>query len=64
MVIKRSIWPSIFEADSNRTRSWVLTQHYDNGGKSYEMQQAIQPGDQMWVNVASLIRNRVPDRKG
>jgi hypothetical protein len=28
------------------------------------MRQAIQPGDQMWVNVAGLIRNRVPDRKG
>jgi hypothetical protein len=28
------------------------------------MQQAIQPGDQMLVNVASLIRSRVPDRKG
>jgi hypothetical protein len=28
------------------------------------MQQAIQPGDQMLVNVASLIRNRLPDRKG
>jgi hypothetical protein len=32
--------------------------------KTYEMQQTIQPGDQMWVNVASLIRDRVPDRKG
>jgi hypothetical protein len=42
----------------------LLTLHYDNGQKSYEMQQAIQPGDQMWVNVGSLIRNRVPDRKG
>jgi len=28
------------------------------------MQQAIQPGDQMWLDVASLIRTRVPDRKG
>ena len=28
------------------------------------MQQAIQPGDQMWVNMASLVRNRVPDRNG
>src|ERR1700680_3802687 len=28
------------------------------------MQQTIQPGDQMWVNVASLIHNRTPDRKG
>jgi len=28
------------------------------------MQQTIQPGDQMWVNIAELVRNRVPDRKG
>jgi hypothetical protein len=42
----------------------LLTLHYDNGQKKYEMQQTIQPGGQMWVNVASLIRNRVPDRKG
>jgi hypothetical protein len=28
------------------------------------MQQSLQPGDQMWANVAELIRNRVPDRKG
>jgi hypothetical protein len=42
----------------------LLTLHYDNGQKSYKMQQSIQPGDQMWVNVASLIRSRTPDRKG
>ncbi len=42
----------------------LLTLHYDNGQKSYEMQRTIQPGDQMWVNVASLIRNRIPDGKG
>ena len=42
----------------------LITLHYDNGEKSYEMQQTIQPGDQMWLNVASLIHNRVPDRKG
>jgi hypothetical protein len=28
------------------------------------MQQALKPGEQMWVNVADLIRNRVADRKG
>lgn len=28
------------------------------------MQQTIQPGDQMWVNLTQLIRQRVPDRKG
>jgi hypothetical protein len=30
----------------------LLTLHYDNGRKSYEMEQAIQPGDQMWVTSA------------
>src|ERR1700685_665412 len=42
----------------------LLSLHYANGAKTYEMQQTIQPGDQMWVNLASLIRDRVPDRKG
>jgi hypothetical protein len=42
----------------------LLTLHYDNGQKTYEMQQAIQPGDQMWVNVAELIQKRTADRKG
>jgi hypothetical protein len=28
------------------------------------MQQTIPPSDQMWVNLASLIRDRIPDRKG
>ncbi|HXM23172.1 MAG TPA: hypothetical protein VN948_18080 [Terriglobales bacterium] len=47
-----------------RATDALLTLHYDNGKKKYEMQQTIQPGDQMWVNFADLIRNRVPDRKG
>ena len=28
------------------------------------MDQTIQPGDQMWVSLTTLIRDRVPDRKG
>ena len=42
----------------------LLTLHYDGGKKRYELQQTIAPGDQMWVNLNQLIRNRVPDRKG
>ena len=42
----------------------LLTLHYDNGKKSYELQQTIAPGDQMWVNLAQLVRNRVADRNG
>lgn len=42
----------------------LLTLHYDNGQKSYELQQTIAPGDQMWVNLAQLVRDRVADRNG
>ena len=36
----------------------------DGGKRKYELQQTIASGGQMWVNLAQLIRNRVPDRKG
>jgi hypothetical protein len=42
----------------------LLTLHYDNGRKSYEMQQTILPGEQMWVNVGELMQKRTADRKG
>jgi hypothetical protein len=42
----------------------LLTLHYDNGAKKYELQQSIAPGEQMWVNLADLVHNRVADRKG
>jgi hypothetical protein len=42
----------------------LLTLHYDNGEKSYEMQQTIPPGEQMLVNVGELIQKRTADRKG
>ena len=40
----------------------LLTLHYDKGTKKYELQQTIAPGDQMWVNLAQLVRNRTVDR--
>ena len=42
----------------------LLTLHYDNGEKNYELQQTIAPGDQMWINLTQPIRNRVADRNG
>jgi hypothetical protein len=36
----------------------------DDGKKDYEIQQTIQPGDQMWLNLADLIHHSAPDRKG
>ncbi|HEY6766247.1 MAG TPA: hypothetical protein VI386_15940, partial [Candidatus Sulfotelmatobacter sp.] len=48
----------------SRPTDALLTIHYDNGRQKYEVQQSIAAGDQMWLNLAELIRNRVPDRKG
>jgi hypothetical protein len=48
----------------NRATKALLTLHFDDGRKNYEIQQTIQPGDQMWLNLADLIHQGVPDRKG
>jgi hypothetical protein len=42
----------------------LLTLHYDGGKQKFELQRTIAPGDQMWVNLAQLIRQRIPDRTG
>jgi len=42
----------------------LLTLHYDNGEKKYELQRTIPPGEQMGLNFADLIHRRVADRKG
>jgi hypothetical protein len=42
----------------------LLTLHFANGEKKYELQQTIEPGDQMWVNLSQLIRGGVSDRSG
>jgi hypothetical protein len=48
----------------NRATEALLTLHFDDGRKNYEIQQTIHPGDQMWLNFADLIHHSVPDRKG
>jgi hypothetical protein len=48
----------------NHSTEVLLTLHYDGGKQKYEMRRTIKPGDQMWLNFADLIHNRVPDRKG
>ena len=42
----------------------LLTLHYNNGVDKYELQQTIAPGDQMWVNLAQLVRQGLSDRNG
>lgn len=59
----RNAIAAITNVGTKRTDA-LLTLHYDGGKQKYELQQTIVPGDQMWVNLAQLIRSRVPDRKG
>jgi hypothetical protein len=44
------------------TASVVL--FYNNANGKYEQQRKLAPGEQMWVDVAQLIRNQVPDNDG
>jgi hypothetical protein len=37
---------------------------YNQGTQKYEMEQTLQPGDQMWMDIGKLIRESVPDRNG
>jgi len=48
----------------NRATEALLTLHFDDGRKNYEIQQTIEPGEQMWLNFADVIHQGVPDRKG
>lgn len=42
----------------------VLTLFYNEGTKSYELGQTLQPDEQMWVDVGKLIREQTPDKNG
>jgi hypothetical protein len=42
----------------------ALTLYYNPGAQTYEMQQTLQPGDQMWVDVGKLVREHIPDKNG
>jgi hypothetical protein len=41
-----------------------FTIFYDGAQKKYELEQTLQPGEQMWIDVGKLIRNRTPDKNG
>jgi hypothetical protein len=41
-----------------------FTLYYNRGTERYDIEQAVQPDDEMWVDVGQLIRNQVPDRNG
>lgn len=42
----------------------ALVLDYARGTGAYEIDQLLQPDQQMWIDVGQLIRNQVPDKKG
>jgi len=42
----------------------AFTLFYNQGLDKYELEQTLQPDDQMWIDVGKLIRDRVPDKNG
>jgi len=40
----------------------AFTIFYNQGTQKYELDQTLQPGDQMWMDIGKLIRESVPDK--
>jgi len=42
----------------------AFTLFYNHGTQKYELDQTLQPGDQMWMDIGKLIREGAPDKDG
>ncbi len=42
----------------------AFTIFYNQGTQKYELDQTLQPGEQMWTDIGKLIRENVPDKDG
>lgn len=42
----------------------AFTVFYNQGTQKYQLQQTLQPGEQMWMDIGKLIRENVPDKDG
>ncbi len=42
----------------------AFTIFYNQGTQRYDLEQTLQPDEQMWINVGKLIREHVPDKNG
>ena len=42
----------------------LFTIYYDGGTKRYDLEQQLKPHEQMWVDIAKLIHEQVPDKNG
>lgn len=42
----------------------AFTIFYNQGTQKYQLEQTLQPGEQMWMDIGKLIRENVPDKTG
>ena len=42
----------------------AFTIFYNQGAQRYDLEQTLQPDEQMWIDVGKLIRDQVPDKNG
>jgi hypothetical protein len=42
----------------------AFTIFYNQATQKYQLEQTLQPGDQMWMDIGKLIRENVPDKNG
>ena len=42
----------------------AFTIFYNEGTQKYQLEQTLQPGEQMWMDIGKLIRESVPDKTG
>jgi hypothetical protein len=42
----------------------AFTIFYNQGTQKYQLEQNLQPGEQMWMDIGKLIRENVPDKTG
>jgi hypothetical protein len=47
-----------------KTTQAAFTIFYNQGAEKYELEQTLQPDEQMWIDVGKLIREHVPDKTG
>jgi hypothetical protein len=61
-----SMQDSIITAGNGGTRPTLahFSLFYDKGRSKYELEQTLQPDDQMWIDVGQLIQDQIPDSNG
>ena len=42
----------------------AFTIYYNRGAEKYQLEQTLQPDDQMWIDIGDLIHDQVPDKDG